>query len=200
MTVARRPRVAVDLRPYFKGEERGHTRKSLVVLHETVSHNAPGTGDIKGIAAFMDSTGLEIHGVVDIEGNSGWCYDPTAIYDHAASGAGNVNTRSIGFEQVSEIPFLKTVAERRAAWKAPERRKQLDTVAQWCAFLSVTQGIPLNFSKGDTPGVTTHWNVSQTFLKGDGHWDCWPTHLGGHYPAMYVVYRARQIRKAWESA
>lgn len=193
----RRPAVAVDLRPYYQGEERGHHRKELIVLHETVSHDKPGLGDIKGVASFMDATGLEIHGIIDIEGNAGWCYDPRAIYDHAASGSGGVNTRSIGFEQVSDVPFLKTNAERIKAWD-PEgpRRKQLNRVAAWCAWLSQTEGIPLQFSEGREPGITSHWNVSETFLGGDGHWDCKPKHQGGHYPILYVVHKARQILAA----
>ena len=88
-----RPRVDVDLRPYFKGEERGHSVKELIVCHETVSYNREGFGDIQSVAAYMDSVGLEIHGIIDSEANSGWCYDANAIYDHAASGDGNV-TRS----------------------------------------------------------------------------------------------------------
>ena len=189
----RRPRVDVDLRPYYAGEERGHHSKELIVLHETVSHNRIGLGDITGVASFMDATGLEIHGIIDIEAHSAWCYDPTAVYDHAASGDGAVNTRGIGFELVSEIPFPPTRAERKEAWN-PEgaRRKQLNRAAAWCAWLHEKQGIPLWFSRGRTPGITSHWNVSQTFLGGDGHWDCHPVHMGGHFPILYVVHKARQ--------
>lgn len=188
-----RPDVDVDLRPYFRGEARGHHAKTLIVLHETVSHNRQGLSDIKGVADFMDSTGLEIHGIIDKEGNVGWCWDRTAVYDHAASGDGNVNTRSVGFELVSEIPFLPTRAARRAAWEADDRKKQLDTLALWCAWLSTVEDIPLKYSNGKTPGITTHWHVSETFLGGDGHWDCWPVHFGGHFPALYVVNKAQQI-------
>lgn len=190
----RRPRVEVDLRLFFQGEEPGHARKSLVVLHETVSHNRPGTGDITGVAAFMDRTGLEIHGIIDMEGNSAWCHDPTAIYDHAASGSGRVNTRSIGFELVSEVPFERDPAKRRKMWdpKGP-RRRQLDEVAQWIAWLHLEGHVPLRFSDASRPGVTTHWSVTRTYLGGNGHWDCWPMHMGGHFPALYVVNRARQL-------
>lgn len=190
----RRPRVDVDLRPYFQGEDRGHVRKELIVLHETVSHDKPGLSDITAPAAFLDSTGLEIHGIIDGEGHSGWAYDRRAIYDHAASGSGNVNTRSIGFEQVSDIPMLDTKAERIAAWdpKGP-RRKQLDKVAEWCAWLHFAEGIPLKYSDGRASGITSHWSVSKTFLGGDGHWDCWPKHKGGHYPILYVIRKAVRI-------
>lgn len=197
----KRPHVDVDLRPYFKGEERGHAGKKLIVLHETVSHNRPGLSDITAPAAFLDATGLEIHGIIDLEGNSAWCYDPTAIYDHAASGAGGVNTRSIGFELVSEVPLERDPVKRRLAWspKGP-RRRQLERVAEWCAFLhdlgmvnGSHVGVPLRVSDARVPGITSHWNVSRTWLGGDGHWDCWPVHLGGHFPLKWVAARARQL-------
>ncbi len=194
-----RPPIAVDLRPFFRGEEPSHNEKTLIVLHETVSHNRPGTGDITSVAAFLDSTGLEIHGIIDVEGNSAWCDDPEAVYDHAASGNGRVNTRSIGFELVSEIPMEKSNAKRREMWEDESRRLQLDTVAQWIAWLSTKHPIPLRFSESDRPGITTHWNVSRQYLGGDGHWDCHPIHQDGHFPALYVVRMAQQIRKAAEA-
>jgi hypothetical protein len=190
----RRPRIHVDLRPYYKGEERGHAKKSLVVWHETVSHNRPGIGDITSPAAYLDQTGLEIHGMTDLEGHSAWSYDPTAVYDHAASGSGRVNSRSIGFEQVSEVPLENDPAKRRALWDPDgPRKKQLDLAAHWAAWLFEELGIPLNWSQGNRPGHTSHWNVSRTYLGGAGHWDCWPVHQGGHWPALYVMYRARQL-------
>lgn len=198
MNLVPRPRVDVDLRPFFRGESNGSAVKSLIVCHETVSYNRVGLGDITGVAAFMDSRSLEIHGIIDVEGNSAWCYDQRAIYDHAASGKGAVNTRSVGFELVSEIPFLRTGALRREAWKARQRRKQLDKLAHWCAWLHVTEGIPLRYSDASEPGITSHWDVSRTYLGGHGHWDCWPIAKGGHFPIMYVVRKARQIFEAWD--
>lgn len=192
--MTRRPNVKVDLRPYYQGEERGHHKKDLIVLHETVSHNRPGTGDITGVASFMDSASLEIHGIIDMEGFSAWCYDATAVYDHAASGNGNVNSRSIGFELVSEVPLERDKLKRREMWspKGP-RRKQLDRVAEWIAHLAPKHGIPIRPSMSKVPGITTHWQVSKTWLDGNGHWDCWPVHLGGHFPLLYVVNKASQI-------
>ena len=47
----RRPHVDVDLRPYYQGEESGHWKKELIVLHETVSKNYVGLWDIRNPAA-----------------------------------------------------------------------------------------------------------------------------------------------------
>lgn len=194
----RRPKVQIDLRPYYKNEERGHNKKSLIVLHETVSHNVKGVSDIIGVASYMDSTGLEIHGIIDKEGNSGWCYDPTAVYDHAASGRGTVNSRSIGFELVSEIPFAVQNGNpgARELWNKPDRKTQLNKVAEWIAYLHTELGIPLAYSNASRPGITTHWDVSKTYLGGHGHWDCKPYHKGGHFPVLYVVQKARNIIRA----
>jgi hypothetical protein len=100
---------------------------------------------------------------------------------------------------VSEIPTLDTRAKRRAAWESDARKKQLDEVARWCAWLSTVEPIPLRYSDAAHPGITTHWNVSKTWLGGEGHWDCWPIHQGGHFPALYVVNKAQQILAAAEA-
>jgi hypothetical protein len=107
-----------------------------------------------------------------------------------------VNTRSIGFELVSEVPLEPNAAKRRAMWDPNgPRRLQLNTIAHWIAWLNVGRKIPIRFSEADVPGITTHWNVSKTYLDGDGHWDCWPVHQGGHFPVLYVVNRAREVVK-----
>jgi hypothetical protein len=191
-----RPSVQVNLAPYFKGEEQDARAKSLFVCHETVSYNVHGLTDIAGVAKYMDSVNYEIHGIIDMEGNSGWCYDPLGVYDHCASNGGMVNTRSIGFELVSEVPFMKTLALKREAWD-PEgpRKKQLDKLARWVAWLHKKQGIPLTYSDGTRPGITTHWSVSQSYNVPGGHTDCWPLQKGGYFPVNYVIYKARQIVK-----
>lgn len=190
-----RPPIQLDLRPYYKGEETGHREKDLIVLHETVSYNKPGLIDIKEPAAYLDAKGYEIHAIIDAEQNSAWCYDPTAVYDHAYSGVGLVNTRSIGIELVSEIP-LKPSPLRYQAWL--KRRKQLDRLAWWVAWLCQQQSIPIKYSDSSMsePGITSHWDVSQTWNVTHGHWDCWPKHKGGHFPMLYVVNKAQQIRDA----
>ena len=95
---------------------------------------------------------------------------------------------------MSEVPFEKDKALRRKMWdpRGP-RRKQLDRVAEWIAWLAPKQGIPIRPTMSQRPGITTHWQISKTWLNGDGHWDCWPVHLGGHFPLLYVVNKALQI-------
>lgn len=190
----RMPEVSVDLRKFYEGEEKGHHAKTLIVLHETVSYNRIGLSDIIGPAAYLDKEGYEIHGIIDQEANSGWCYDVTAIYDHAASGSGNVNTRSVGFELVSEIPMLRPPSVRFPTWWA--RRKQLNKCAEWCAYVSTVTDVPLQYSDASGPGITSHWDVSNTYNIAGGHWDCKPKHKGGHFPILYVVQKARNILKA----
>jgi hypothetical protein len=189
-----RPPVKVNLAPYFKTEARGHNAKSMIVCHETVSPNAKGITDIRGVAQFIDGEGYEIHGIIDKETNTGWAYDRRAIYDHVASGPCHVNEKGVGFELISEIPFLPTNEQRKRAWLAKDRRPQLITLARWVAWLSTVENIPLRYSPGNIPGITSHWSVSQTCLGGAGHWDCKPIHMGGHFPILYVIEKARQIR------
>src|SRR5678815_1021524 len=191
-----RPTVDVDLRKVIRHDRiHGRHQKDLIVLHETVSGDSVGTADITAPARFLNQEGYGIHLIVDGEGKSGWLYDAEAIVWHAASGQGNVNTRGIGIEQVSRIP-LDPSPVRFKHWN--ERRKQLNRVALWCAWLHATEGIPLRYSDSSAPGVTTHWDVSQRWLGGHGHWDCWPKHKGGYYPVLYVVQKAKNILRELE--
>lgn len=191
MGKVRRPRVDVDLRPYIRSNH-GSRAKDMIVLHETVSYNKPGLGDIKGVAAYMNSKGYGIHGIIDKDANSGWLYDPDRVIWHVAGG----NYQAIGFELVSEIPMMKgNILRFRAWWK---RKRQLDKAAKWIAYLSKAEGIPIRFSNGGEPGVTSHWNVSRAAGIAGGHWDCWPKHQGGYFPMMYVIRKAQAYaKKGW---
>src|SRR5574337_1740718 len=100
------PRADVDLRKLTQPDRvHGRHKKDMVVLHETVSGDIPGTADIVSPARFLNQEGYGIHLVVDAEGKSGWLGDAQAIVYHAASGQGGVNTRSVGIEQVSRVPL-----------------------------------------------------------------------------------------------
>jgi hypothetical protein len=81
----------------------------------------------------------------------------------------------------------------RVLWAV--RQKQLRATAKLLAAIHNTWGIPLRYSDGDHPGVTSHWSVSQHHPESQGHWDCHPIHLGGYYPALAVIALARTIAK-----
>src|SRR5438067_836648 len=87
-----------------------------VVLHDTESHDTAGIGDVKGIYDFWHRQGLGYgaHFVVDGEGNVGQGASCKQITWHV----GNLNTGSIGIEQVGFASFTKLVWSR-------QRRKQL---------------------------------------------------------------------------
>jgi hypothetical protein len=186
-------KVDVNLAPINRPNTHGHSPKSLIVLHETVSGDSVGVSDIIAPARYLGAHGLGIHGVVDKEGLVGWSLGGRkAILYHAASGSGNVNTRSIGIEQVSRVMVEEsTNFARKKAWMG--RKKQLDRVAEICALLHLVDDIPLRYSNGSRPGITSHWDVSRTYGVSGGHWDCWPAHKGGYYPLLYVTFKARQI-------
>jgi hypothetical protein len=189
----KQPHVDVNLGTIIEPSRiHGTHAKDLIVLHETVSGDASGTSDITSPARYLNQEGYGIHLVVDAEGKSGWVGNPNVVVYHAASGEGHVNTRSVGIEQVSKIP-LSPSPFRYQQWKA--RRKQLDKVAQWCAWIHTVCGVPLDYSDSSVPGITTHWDVSHRWLDGHGHWDCWPKHKAGYYPVLYVVQKARNILK-----
>jgi hypothetical protein len=166
-----------------------HTPKDVIVLHETISPDIPGLADIIGVEKFLAEKGYGIHGMTDFEGNKAWAKGyGSAVFYHA----GGVNGRAIGIEQVSQVPLkTKNNEARYKLWHL--RDKELRATAMLCAAIHNTKPhkVPLKFSDGDSPGITSHWNVSQNHEESDGHYDCHPRHLGGYYPIMYVIYLAR---------
>jgi len=192
-------RIKVDLNiaPVVRDDIHGHADKSLIVLHETVSPNYPGLADLIQTSNYLDSKGLGVHGVTDIDGNLAWAVgERRAILYHAASGEGRVNTRSIGIEQVSRV--MLDLPDNYSRWrKWWGQGKQIDILAQLLAFLSHTEGIPLRYSNASVPGITSHWDVSRTYNVPGGHWDCWPKHRGGYYPILRVIDEAVKYHRKW---
>ena len=187
----RKVKVDLNIAPLMLPVAHGRHAKDMVVLHETVSPDYPGFADILGVARYMPRNGLGIHGIVDGEGNFAWdVYGDTHVLYHAASGHGGVNTRSIGIEQVSRVMVQFPDKQRRWEWWW-QREAQIDKVAKVLAYLHRIHAIPLVYSLGRAPGVTTHWQVSKTFDVPGGHQDCHPRHLGGYYPALRVIHRAQ---------
>jgi len=162
----------------------GRHQKDMIALHETVSPDIIGLSDIQGVERYLTEIGYGIHGMTDNEGYIAWArgYGNAVLYH-----CGGVNERSIGIEQVARTP--KDSPTSKAYWDG--RKKELRATAKLCAAIHNTWGIQLRFSNGDSPGVTSHWNVSQTYPESQGHWDCHPVHQGGYYPILYVIQLAR---------
>lgn len=183
----------------------GHHYKDLIVAHETVSPDYPGWQDILGVSNYLDMKDYGIHGITDLEGHIAYAH---GLGDAVFWQCGGVNERSIGIEQVSRVMIqYPTDAKRKAAWLL--RQKELKATAKLIASISNSRKnpdgsrqIPLQVSKWDhahqmfTPGVVSHYEVSQHYKESEGHTDCKPVHLGGYYPLYQVVFMARTYAKA----
>lgn len=172
----------------------GRHSKDLIVLHETVSLDIPGWRDINDIEHYLAAKDYGIHGMTDAEGHIAWA---KGLGNAVFWQAGGVNERSIGIEQVSNV-MLRSPHNlvRQHIWAA--RQPQLRATAQLVAAVSVAWRIPLVYSDGDHPGVTSHWNVSQHHPESEGHTDCWPVHKGGYYPLLAVINMAKVYQRAYE--
>lgn len=186
--------VDLNIAPQMWPVTHGTGDKRLVVLHETVSPDYPGFADILSVARYMPSQGYGIHGIIDGEGYLGWAMGlRDSVLYHTASNGGSVNTKSIGIELVSRVMLDKPDRQSRFQWWW-NRDKQIEKLAQVLAFISRADGIPLVYSDGVADGITTHWQVTQTYKVPGGHTDCWPAHLGGYFPVNRIIWRARQLK------
>lgn len=186
-----RLKIQLDTAPFYINNPEvvhGRFRKDMVVLHETVSSDQRGLLDIRAVEEYLISVGLGIHGMTDREGNIAWARGfGNAVLYHC----GGVNERSIGIEQV-----FKGARDRpsdKILWSV--RDAELRATARLLAAIHNTWGIPLRYSNGDAPGITTHWSVTQTHPQSQGHWDCHPVHLGGYYPVISVINFAKAVAK-----
>lgn len=170
----------------------GRNPKDLIVLHETVSKDIPGWKDIDSVETFLAAKDYGIHGMTDAEGHKAWARGcGNAVFWQC----GGVNERSIGIEQVSNIMLRSPKNKvRRTLWVA--RNAQLHATAKMVAAIADVHDIPLVYSDGHHPGVTSHWSVSQWATASEGHTDCWPVHKGGYYPMYEVLYLARAYSAA----
>lgn len=180
-----KPPIAVqDPRPWTHGS---HT-PVRIVLHDTESHDTAGLSDISGIFSFWHTQKNQdgslaqygAHFVVDSVGNVGEGGDPLAIQWHV----GNLNTGSIGIEQIGFASFSRLI------WKR-DRRKQLYAVARLCAWAHGEYGIPLKVRDNpQLPGITTHARVSAAGIDPSGHSD-----PGAGYPLRFVVTLAKMMQR-----
>lgn len=186
-----RVRIDVDTSAMQRAHVHGRHAKDLIVLHETVSPDVRGLGDVLAVERYLAGIGYGIHGVIDAEGFFAWA---RGLGDATFWQAGGVNERSVGLEQVSNVMLRSPDrAVRRLFWTS--RHPQLRRTAQAVACVARAHGIPLHYSDADAPGVTSHYSVSLRYAASQGHTDCWPVHLGGYYPALEVIALARYYRR-----
>jgi len=180
-------------RGLMSGHAHGYASKDLAVLHETVSPDIAGLGDILSVERFLARIGYGIHGMTDKEGHVVWARGlGKAIFYQC----GGVNQRSIGIEQVSRVMLeSKSNTRRSHIWAArqPQLRATAKLLAAW--HNGAPERHPLVYSNGKHPGVTSHWSVSQWSPTSEGHTDCHPKHLGGYYPALEVINLAKGYAK-----
>jgi hypothetical protein len=170
-------------------------KKSLIVLHETVSPNYSGLKDIKQVSEYLGTEHYGIHGITDADGNIAWALgEGNAIFYHTASGSGGVNTRGIGIEQVSRVMLdYKSTAARIKAWLHMD--KELNATAKLIACIARAHNIPIVSSPGTHAGITTHYEVTKIYNVAGGHVDCWPIKAGGYYPKDRVIALAKRYYK-----
>jgi len=183
-----------DLGPMMESAVHGRHDKSLIVLHETVSSDINGWADVLGVAHYLDDKDYGMHGVIDKEGHIAWAYGlGNAIFYHASSGVGLVNTRGIGIELISRV-MLET-PDNLSRWKIWWAREgQLRAAGKLVAWISRIHDIPLTDSDSSVPGVTTHWEVTKRWKVYGGHTDCWPKHKGGYFPKLRTIQYAKAYR------
>ena len=179
------PPIAVtDPKPWVHGS---HT-PVRIVLHDTESHDTAGVSDISGIFNFWHTqknpdgslAKYGAHFVVDGDGNVGKGGDTRQIQYHV----GNLNTGSIGIEQIGFASLPRLIWKRR-------RRKQLYSVARILAWAHGEYGIPLKVqSDPQAPGITTHRLVGAAGIDTSGHTD-----PGAGYPLGFVVTLAKMMQR-----
>lgn len=182
-------------RPYERVEvtvrnrsERGQWPPTLIVLHDTESHDRGGNSDLESIGAWFDNPGSQAsaHVCVDGEGRSARYVDDRDKAWHC----GHYNSASLGVEQIGFATFTK------AMWRRNDRA-QLKKVAKYIAYWSKLYGIPIRRGKVSVgtvvrSGVVTHKDLG--FLGG-GHHD-----PGGGYPFRGVLNMARLYKaRGWVS-
>lgn len=149
------------------------------VFHDTESHDAAGLRDMEGIVNYWgkQGEGYGAHLIIDKEGNSAFCADPTKI----VWAVENHNTGTISVELIGFARFTPSI------WAV--RIKQLDKLAKWMAWFRYQYGVPLDYNVN--LGWSGHADQSKAF--GGTHWD-----PGPGFPARLVLRQARTYyQKGW---
>jgi hypothetical protein len=185
----------INIAPVMKSLAHGQHVKNMFVSHETVSYNIVGLADITGLEKVLKEEGYGIQGMTDMDGHKCWA---RGMGESVLWHAGSVNGVAVGVENISEIPLLlehKKINHEQAHTMWLHREKQLTALAILMAAWhnSDTKNHPLVRSTGKigSPGVCSHWDVSQHYADSEGHWDCWPYDKGGYFPLAHVLELAK---------
>lgn len=155
----RRPTINVDLR----GKVATHGLQTPVrgVVHDTECGDLSGTAEIGGVVNFWmrqdERLGAQL--LIDSDGNSGLAADPDEItWAVARRNTGTFHVELIGFAYFHRFQWLR-------------RRKQLDKLARWMAWLNLEYGIALRFDIDY--GWSGHRNQPNANHHDPGPWFPW---------------------------
>lgn len=149
---------------------------TLIVLHDTESHNVAGVTDLVGLGNYFDSGAqASSHVATDADGQSARFVRDDRKAWHVAA----FNSPSLGIEQIG---FAS-----QTSW--PDA--QLRETARWIAYWSAKHGIPIQRgavlgSSVTRPGVVLHSDLG---VSGGGHHDPGPA-----YPVEKVLDLARHYK------
>lgn len=169
-TRTRPPRVEVFMTSPFSSE-RHVPVPSLIVLHSTESHNAPGLSDLKAIGAWFQNPSAQVssHICVDGDGNTArYVRDDLKAWHCAGS-----NSISLGIEQIGQAS--------QNFWPTA----QVKETAKWIAYWSRRYDIPIKL--GTSHGVCRHSDLG---AAGGNHNDPGPA-----YPLDRVLRYAKWYRR-----
>jgi hypothetical protein len=155
---------------------------TLIVIHDTESHERPGNADLAAIGDWFDNPAAQAsaHVCTDGDGNSArYVPDASKAWACVEYNSASLNIEQIGF-----------ASDPRASWL--KRRNEIKETARWVAQWSKTHGIPIRRARVSDgrvlrSGVATHNQLGQ---PGGGHHD-----PGGHYPLRIMLAYARAFRR-----
>lgn len=166
----RRPLVQYDARGLV--DTHGKQVPVRIVIHTTESDDIAGDVDLRAVANYWSRTpdGLGAHVIVDGDGNSALCGDPSRVMYAVL----HRNVGAFHIELIGRAGFLPTV------WWL--RLKQLNKVAKWCAWIHHEYPLVELVFNVDT-GVSGHRDQPGQTHTDPGKW----------FPMTYLIRRAQQF-------
>jgi hypothetical protein len=142
-------------------------KPKIIVLHDTESHNVPGTSDLKQLGQILKNQGLSVHVGIDAEGNIARYVKDMDVAFHVS----NYNEVALGIEQIGMAT--------QTVWPKDQIKQAATMVAYWANKYN----IPL--TRSTDHGVCTHKDLG---ASGGGHVDPGPA-----YPFDDVLSQAKDM-------